>query len=103
MNHIFYIHSSVVEHLGCFQLLAITNNAHLHQEDRASNEGEGNHPTVTTLTHNCSCLKELQGWKWREAWGKEGPATGPKWDPAQGEVPRPDTITEAMEHSQKGT
>jgi hypothetical protein len=27
---------------------------------------------------------------------KEGPATGPKWDPAQGEVPRPDTITEAM-------
>ena len=29
--------------------------------------------------------------------------TGPKWDPAQGEVPRPDTITEAMEHSQKGT
>jgi hypothetical protein len=29
--------------------------------------------------------------------------TGPKWDPAQGEVPRPDTITEAMEHSQKGS
>jgi hypothetical protein len=26
----------------------------------------------------------------------------PKWDPAQGEVPRPDTITEAMEHSPKG-
>jgi hypothetical protein len=25
-------------------------------------------------------------------------ATGSKWDPAQGEVPRPDTITEAMEH-----
>jgi hypothetical protein len=22
--------------------------------------------------------------------------TGPKWDPAQGEVPRPETITEAM-------
>jgi hypothetical protein len=34
---------------------------------------------------------------------KEGPVTGPKWDPAQGVVPRPDTITEAMEHSQKGT
>jgi hypothetical protein len=33
--------------------------------------------------------------------GKEGPATGPKWDPAQGEVPRPDTITEAMKRSQK--
>jgi hypothetical protein len=28
--------------------------------------------------------------------------TGPKWDLAQGEVPRPDTITEAMECSQKG-
>jgi hypothetical protein len=41
--------------------------------------------------------------EWRGAWGKEGPATGPKWDPAQGEVPRPDTITEAMEHSQKET
>jgi hypothetical protein len=28
--------------------------------------------------------------------------TGPKWDPDQGEDPRPDTITEAVEHSQKG-
>jgi hypothetical protein len=27
----------------------------------------------------------------------------PKWDPAQEEAPRPDTITEAMQHSQKGT
>jgi hypothetical protein len=27
--------------------------------------------------------------------------TSPKWDLAQGEVPKPDTITEAMEHSQK--
>jgi hypothetical protein len=47
-------------------------------------------------------LKELQGWKWRGAWEKEGPATGPKWDPAHGEVPRPDIVTEAMERSQKG-
>jgi hypothetical protein len=23
--------------------------------------------TVKTLTQNCSCLKELQGWKWRGA------------------------------------
>jgi hypothetical protein len=30
------------------------------------------------------------------------PTTGPKWDPAQGKVPRPDTITDAMEHSQNG-
>jgi hypothetical protein len=63
----------------------------------------GCHPTDTSLTHNCSWLKELKGWKWREAWGKEGPATGPEWDPDQGEVPRSDTITEAMEHLQKGT
>jgi hypothetical protein len=31
----------------------------------ASSEGWGCHPTVKPLTHNCSCLKELQGWKWR--------------------------------------
>ena len=29
--------------------------------------------------------------------------TGPKWDSAQGEILRPDTITEVMECSQKGT
>ena len=27
--------------------------------------------------------------------------TGPNWNPAQGDVPKPDTTTEAMEHSQK--
>jgi hypothetical protein len=30
MNHIFCIHSSVVGHLGCFQLLAITNKASMN-------------------------------------------------------------------------
>ena len=25
---------------------------------------------------------------------KRGPVTGPNWDPAQGEAPRPDTITD---------
>ena len=30
-------------------------------------EGWGCHPTVKTLTQNCSCLKELQGCKWRGA------------------------------------
>ena len=34
---------------------------------------------------------------------KKGPVIDPKWDPAQGEVPRPDIITEAMECSQNGT
>jgi hypothetical protein len=29
--------------------------------------------------------------------------TRPKWDPAQGEDPRSDTVTEAIECSQKGT
>jgi hypothetical protein len=33
---------------------------------------------------------------------KRRPSNGPKVGPAQGEVPRPDTITEAMEGSQKG-
>ena len=58
--------------------------------------------TVKSLTHNCPCLNELQGQKSRRDWGKGGPKTGPKWEPAQGEVPRPETVTEAMEHSHKG-
>ena len=41
----------------------------------------------------------IQRWKWRGAQGKEGPETDPKRDPAQGESPRPDTTTEAMEYS----
>jgi hypothetical protein len=40
-----------------------TYRAYLQQEDRTSSEGWGCLPTVITLTHNCSCLKELQGWK----------------------------------------
>ena len=63
---------------------------------------KGRFLVVTTLTHNCSWLKELHVLKWRGSWGKEGPVTGPKRDPAHGEVPRRDTITEAMECSQKG-
>jgi hypothetical protein len=38
------------------------------------------------LTQNCSILKELQGQKWREESGKEGPVTDPNWDPFQGEL-----------------
>ena len=78
MNHIFFIHSSVVGHLGCFQLLAITNKA-------AMNIGEH-----VLLWHGGTSFGYI-------------PGTGPKWDPAQGEVLRPDTITEAIEPSQKGT
>jgi hypothetical protein len=35
----------------------------VEQKDKASSEGGGCHSTVKTLTHNCSRLKELQGWK----------------------------------------
>jgi hypothetical protein len=80
-----------------------TRRVYLQQIDRASSEGSGCHPTIKTLTHNCSCLKELQGWKWRGAWGKGGPVTSSKWELAQGKVPMPDIITEAKECSQKGT
>ena len=52
--------------------------------------------------HKCSCLKGLQGQKWRRAWGKGGQVTGSNWKPTQEEAPRPDTITEAMECTQKG-
>jgi hypothetical protein len=60
-------------------------------------------PQSKTLTHNCSCLKVLQGQKWKKARGKGDLLTGPKWYPAQREAPRPDNITEAKECSQKGT
>jgi hypothetical protein len=33
------------------------------KEDRETIEGWGCQSTVTSLIHNCSCLKELQGWK----------------------------------------
>jgi hypothetical protein len=32
-------------------------------ENRTSSEKWVCHPTVKNLTHNCSCLKELQRWK----------------------------------------
>jgi hypothetical protein len=32
-----------------------------------------------------------------------GEKVGPKWNPVQGEVLRPDIVAEAVEHSQKGT
>ena len=53
-------------------------------------------PQSKILTHNCSCLKELQGQKHQRDWVKEGSVTGPTWDSSQGLGPRPDTITDAM-------
>jgi hypothetical protein len=58
-------------------------------------------PQSKILTHNCSYVKELQEQKWRLTLRKEGPVIGPNWDPAQGEAPKPVTMTEAMECSQK--
>jgi hypothetical protein len=46
--------------------------------------------------------ERITGMEMERSLKKRSLATGPKWDPAQGEVPRPDTITEAMECSQKG-
>jgi hypothetical protein len=40
-----------------------TYRVHLQQEDRASSEGMGCHPTGTSLTHKCSFLKELRRWQ----------------------------------------
>jgi hypothetical protein len=53
--------------------------------DRASSEGKVAIPRSKTLNPNCSCLKELQGWRPRKR------RYSSKWDPAQGEAPRPDT------------
>jgi hypothetical protein len=39
----------------------------IEQKDRTSSDGWGCHPTVKSLTHNSSSVKELQGWKWRGA------------------------------------
>jgi hypothetical protein len=128
MNHIFCIHSSVLGHLSCFQLLTITNKAttnivehmplwhgrtsfgYIPRSGIAGSLGRSSSNILRTLQikwgtliHNCFCLKELQAWKWRGAWGKEGRVTGPKWGPIHWEVPRSNTITEAMECSQKGT
>ena len=138
MNHIFCIHSSIVRHLGCFHLLAITNKAamnlvelialwhggtsfgYIPKREIAASSGrciynflrnpqidfqsgctslQFHIPQSNTLTQNCSCLKELQGQKWRSDRGKEGPVT---WDPSQGNAPRPDTITDSMVCLQTG-
>jgi len=88
---------------GILDEISYSGERELQQKDRTSSEEWGWYSTTKTLTHNCSCLKEMQGWKWRRTWGKEGQATEPKWDPAHREASRPYTITEAMGCSQKGT
>jgi hypothetical protein len=46
--------------------------------------------------------ERITGMEMEMSMRKECPATGPKWDTAQGEVPWTDTITKVVEHSQKG-
>jgi hypothetical protein len=36
-------------------------------------------PQLKFLTQNCSCLKEMQGQKWRRYWKKGCPVTGHTW------------------------
>jgi hypothetical protein len=43
----------------------------------------------------------ITGMKMEKNLGKRRSRTGPKWDPAQGEVPRPDTNTESIEFSKR--
>jgi hypothetical protein len=59
-------------------------------------------PTVKNSDRELFLFERTAGTKWRRAWGKGGPVTSPKWDPAQEETPRTDTIIEAMVFSQKG-
>jgi hypothetical protein len=47
--------------MKCLRVGRGTSRAHLQQEDRTSSEGWGCHPTITPLTNDCLCLKELQG------------------------------------------
>ena len=53
-------------------------------------------PQSKILTQNCSCLKELQECRRRIDGGQQGSVSSLYWDPVQGEVPRPDTITDAL-------
>jgi hypothetical protein len=34
---------------------------------KTGHQRRDDHPIVQTVTHMLSCLKELQGWKWRGA------------------------------------
>jgi hypothetical protein len=59
-------------------------------------------PQSKSLTQNCFCLKELQGQKWRRAWGKGGQVTDRSCDIAQGKAPKPDTVAGAVVCVQRG-
>jgi hypothetical protein len=59
-----------------------------------------------SLAQNCSCIKELQGQKWRRESRKGGPVIGPTWDQTHSGVvrgaPKPNTITDAIMCLQTG-
>lgn len=57
----------------------------------------GSYQTSKFLIQTFSCLKELQGQKWRRHGKKGCPVTNPTWDPSYGGwAPRLDTVTDAM-------
>jgi hypothetical protein len=45
---------------------------------KTSSEGEGDHPTVTTLTHNCFFLKKITGMEMKRSLRKGRSSDGPK-------------------------
>jgi len=59
-------------------------------------DGWGCHPIIKNSDPELFLSKRTAGTKMETRLGKGGPVTGPTWDPAQGEAPRPDTITDAM-------
>jgi hypothetical protein len=75
--------------------------AHLQQKVRAPSEGCATIPQSKLwpiIVLACKSFRDRNG----GARGKEGPETGPKHHPAQEEVLRLETITEATEHYKKG-
>jgi hypothetical protein len=59
-------------------------------------EGWGCHPTIKNSDSELFLSKRTTETKMKKRRGKGDSLTGPKWDPPQGEAPRPDTITGAM-------
>ena len=80
-----------------------TRRALLQHKDRASSERWVCPPTVKNSAPEFFQSDRTVGTKMEWSEEKGGPVTVPKWDPTQVAVPRSDTISEAIECTQKGT